>query len=42
MKKLKIRRERLLPLDHRFPPNEAAWGGTTLMAHQPNNTLVQI
>jgi hypothetical protein len=42
MKKLKIRRKRLLPLNHRFPLNEAVGGRTTLVVYQPNTTFVHI
>jgi hypothetical protein len=42
MKKLRIRRERLLPLDHRFPLNEGVGGRTTLVVSQPNTAFVHI
>jgi hypothetical protein len=40
MKKLKIRKETLLPLDHRFPLHEAIGGITTIVVHQEANTSV--
>jgi hypothetical protein len=42
MKKLKVRKETLLPLDHRFPLHEAVGGITTIIDHKANTSVAHI